>query len=157
MDTLGCEASLSEITMRTLRDTWAKIGASSQRRESPEQLARKLADALSKMPYAHPLGKREAGMETARSFLLGMRQAFQALGVMSDSSVTLTQTWKSLPDAEKDWSIMAICRGIWCEEWPGVPRVAKDIKKRVDRLRGLGNAVVPAQAREAFERLMGLK
>jgi hypothetical protein len=27
----------------------------------------------------------------------------------------------------------------------------------VDRLRGLGNSVVPAQAREAFERLMGLK
>jgi hypothetical protein len=26
----------------------------------------------------------------------------------------------------------------------------------VDRLRGLGNSVVPAQAREAFERLMGL-
>jgi len=29
--------------------------------------------------------------------------------------------------------------------------------KRVDRLKGLGNSVVPAQAREAFERLMGLK
>ena len=28
---------------------------------------------------------------------------------------------------------------------------------RIEQLRGLGNAVVPAQAREAFERLMGLK
>jgi hypothetical protein len=27
----------------------------------------------------------------------------------------------------------------------------------VDRLKCLGNAVVPTQAREAFERLMGLK
>jgi hypothetical protein len=27
----------------------------------------------------------------------------------------------------------------------------------VDRLRGLGNAVVPLQAKTAFERLMGLK
>jgi hypothetical protein len=27
----------------------------------------------------------------------------------------------------------------------------------MDRLRGLGNAVVPAQAREAFERLMGIR
>lgn len=30
------------------------------------------------------------------------------------------------------------------------------VRNRVDRIRGLGNAVVPAQAREAFERLMGL-
>lgn len=28
---------------------------------------------------------------------------------------------------------------------------------RVDRIKGLGNAVVPAQAREAFKRLMGIK
>ncbi len=35
--------------------------------------------------------------------------------------------------------------------------MAHGVQSRVDRLRGLGNAVVPAQAREAFERLMGLK
>ena len=35
--------------------------------------------------------------------------------------------------------------------------MAHGVSLRVDRLRGLGNAVVPAQAREAFERLMGLK
>lgn len=45
----------------------------------------------------------------------------------------------------------------WWEAEPNVGRVAHGIPKRVDRLRALGNAVVPAQAREAFERLMGLK
>jgi hypothetical protein len=34
--------------------------------------------------------------------------------------------------------------------------VANGIPARVDRIKGLGNAVVPAQAREAFIRLIGL-
>lgn len=46
--------------------------------------------------------------------------------------------------------------GWWLTE-PNVGRVANGIPKRVDRLRSLGNAVVPAQAREAFKRLSGLK
>jgi len=48
------------------------------------------------------------------------------------------------------------CAG-WWETEPAVGRVVDGIPQRVDRLRTLGNAVVPAQAREAFERLMGLK
>jgi len=47
-------------------------------------------------------------------------------------------------------------RGWWATE-PAVGRVVNGLPARVDRLRALGNAVVPAQAREAFERLMGLK
>lgn len=43
----------------------------------------------------------------------------------------------------------------WSTE-PGVGRVVNGLPLRVDRIRGLGNAVVPAQAREAFKRLMGL-
>ena len=45
----------------------------------------------------------------------------------------------------------------WWQSEPNVGRVAHGIPRRVDRLRALGNAVVPQQAREAFERLMGLK
>jgi DNA (cytosine-5)-methyltransferase 1 len=39
---------------------------------------------------------------------------------------------------------------------PRVDRTGDGIPNRVDRHHGLGNAVVPAQAREAFMRLMGL-
>lgn len=40
---------------------------------------------------------------------------------------------------------------------PPVARVANGIPDRVDRTIALGNAVIPQQAREAFERLSGLK
>ena len=48
-----------------------------------------------------------------------------------------------------------------CSDWwksePRVARVANGIPNMVDRIKCSGNAVVPLQAREAFERLMGLK
>jgi DNA (cytosine-5)-methyltransferase 1 len=48
------------------------------------------------------------------------------------------------------------CDKSWWTTEPNVGRVANGVSLRVDRLRGLGNAVVPAQAREAFKRLMGV-
>jgi DNA (cytosine-5)-methyltransferase 1 len=44
--------------------------------------------------------------------------------------------------------------GWWAIE-PNVGRVADGVPLRVDRLRGLGNAVVPLQAKTSFERLLG--
>jgi DNA (cytosine-5)-methyltransferase 1 len=44
----------------------------------------------------------------------------------------------------------------WWETEPNVGRVADGVPARVDRLRGLGNSVVPLQAKTAFERLMEL-
>ena len=53
---------------------------------------------------------------------------------------------------EENTSFAWICDTCHAASQNGVPaRVA-----RVDRLKGLGNAVVPGQAREAFRRLMGL-
>lgn len=49
-----------------------------------------------------------------------------------------------------------IFRDHWATE-PNVGRVVNGLPLRVDRIKRLGNAVVPAQAKEAFERLIGLK
>lgn len=60
---------------------------------------------------------------------------------------------------EKGFSV-SVCSGdkpLPDNVYSQVVRVAYDIPFGVDRVRALGNAVVPAQAREAFERLMGLK
>lgn len=43
-------------------------------------------------------------------------------------------------------------RGWWSTE-PSVGRMVNGLPRRVDRIKGLGNAVVPAQARQAFERM----
>jgi DNA (cytosine-5)-methyltransferase 1 len=43
--------------------------------------------------------------------------------------------------------------GYWRVE-PDIPRVARGVKDRVNRLRALGNAVVPAQAYPLFRAIM---
>lgn len=45
----------------------------------------------------------------------------------------------------------------WRSSEPDVGRVANGTALRMDRLKRLGNAVVPQQAKEAFELLMGIK
>jgi len=41
-------------------------------------------------------------------------------------------------------------------EWPGQPRVETGVTNRVDRLRGLGNAVVPQVAEWIGRRIVGV-
>ena len=57
---------------------------------------------------------------------------------------------------ESEWTSIYTTGCSWWSTEPDVGRVANGIPCRVDRIRGLGNAVVPLQAREAFKRLMGL-
>lgn len=65
-------------------------------------------------------------------------------------------------DAKEAWKTFAIGGGGGGGAWPhwlpqpSLCRGDDGLRHRVDRLRGLGNAVVPLQAREAFQRLMGL-
>jgi len=39
----------------------------------------------------------------------------------------------------------------WRGEWPGVPRVANGVKDRVNRLKCLGNSIVPQIAELIFQ------
>lgn len=48
------------------------------------------------------------------------------------------------------------CNSSWWKTEPNVGRVADGVQFRVDRIKCLGNAVVPFQARTAFESLIGL-
>jgi DNA (cytosine-5)-methyltransferase 1 len=69
----------------------------------------------------------------------------------------------SLEDAEKKGSEISrekkAREPLHADRWksePDLARVADGIPHRMDRVRGIGNAVVPLQAREAFKRLCGI-
>lgn len=65
-----------------------------------------------------------------------------------------------LPKRTSQWitrSGGAYLSGSWWETEPNVGRVVDGCALRVDRLKRLGNGVVPLQAKTAFEILMGLK
>ena len=60
------------------------------------------------------------------------------------------------PEELSSWKSGRSFPGAW-ESDAGILRVAHGVQFRVDRLRALGNSVVPIQVREAFKRLSGLR
>ena len=68
-----------------------------------------------------------------------------AKDVAYSNSTGCQEQWRTISDGEEQSA--AECRSRWLPE-PSVGRVAHGIPKRVDRLRGLGNAIVPQVAYE---------
>ena len=68
------------------------------------------------------------------------------------NSTGCKEQWRSISDGEEQPA--AECRGRWLPE-PNLGRVAHGIPKRVDRLRGLGNAIAPQVAYEIIHAMQG--
>ncbi len=106
-----------------------------------------------------PIGPGDSGTHVADSNSPGLGERW---GGESDEAKhhPLERTGENVPDSAGDERRIrngdSPADGNWWAVEPAVGRVAHGVPLRVDRLRALGNSVVPAQAREAFERLMGL-
>ena len=55
----------------------------------------------------------------------------------------VAEVWQSLSGEEVEWLIVASCYGPFWTEPTWISRVATGVPNRVDRLKQLGNAVVP--------------
>jgi DNA (cytosine-5)-methyltransferase 1 len=92
------------------------------------------------------------------------RPAERSLGEMANadgSGFSIEADATTEEDAERRWEShgrteAAPFKRSWWRTEPDVGRMVDGLPARMDRIKGLGNAVVPLQARTAFKRLMGL-
>jgi hypothetical protein len=93
----------------------------------------------------------------------GKEDLQQSIGLRSDVADTESKKCTRLPSREKEkQSTTRICGEYssidqWQKAVSSVCRVTDGVSERSHRIRALGNAVVPQQAKEAFKILMGFK
>ena len=147
------DCNLQETILRDLRN-WRESCHSSQGRRLEEQRPLQFHDAVRFL--SHVIASRTRGFngKESETALLCLREVILSTWLVQYPSDTAETAWQSLCSEEQDWSIIAVLFGRWWAEWPNVARIAHGIPHRVDRIRALGNAVVPLQARTAFEVLL---
>ena len=107
---------------------------------------------------ARYVGAIEASTQTPEEFLREMRITVSTCCSPLRPGPA-EQYFREHPNALQQLSQLVASRSKapWSHPIWAVPMLAGDgLSNKVDRHRGLGNAVVPVQAREAFERLIGL-
>lgn len=146
----GAEAP--EGAMRNMRIAESQTGAP-QGQEQGEQRAGEYSDALRELPHSIALERgQDAEAEKVPAELRCLWEGDNT-GAVRYSQDQVQAAWERATGEEKDWIRLALLRGVWHSEWPGVPRVAVGVPKRVDRLKAIGNGQVPAAAALAWTTL----
>jgi hypothetical protein len=143
-------AQILEDGVRNVREGRAVPGRASSGREPLQQQSRKPDDIVRELSYALALGAWQDAAEAAVG-LQSLLGACEEIGYVPEALSAFPQIWRSMSDEEKYWVGLRLATGSpWCAEWPGVGRVAVGVKDRVNKLRALGNAVVPFAAFPIF-------
>jgi len=133
--------------MRVMQITEKSLRSPHRWKLGKQQYA-KFDDALFALSYIFASQTGRLDREEAEKALLYLWSGVLSIKSMLYSSYTLQEAWESLDSTWKESLFMSP----WNIE-PPIPRVADGIPFRVDRIKALGNAVVPLQVREAFLRL----
>ena len=128
------------------RENAEDAGESSRREERGpwnfERELRRVAHELSQR--LDKIGIEIINEEDERFIVQGLMDACEELGQKTESFVEIPSIWDSMSEDEQAWIVFRIATwNPWWSEWPDVPRVATGIKNRANRIKGLGNAVVP--------------
>ena len=83
--------------------------------------------------------------------LQGLRTSCSQAGYVPKTLSEVFEIWRSITYEEKQWWVICACKGNPFASEPPIPRVATGIKDRVNRLKGLGNAVVPMVPYQIFK------
>jgi len=175
----GTEESVAHSTSKRLPLGSGKKGARSREAKQPERHSRSLPDPhCTEESVAHSTGlrlsegaRKELGSEIKRS------KGQKSGDVCKEKPGAGNGAARSLPDPHctgmegseearnlksereipEQYFDRQTCLGgnAWATE-PNVDRVVNGLPHRVDRIKSLGNAVVPRQAKEAFKELMGI-
>lgn len=131
---------------------YRKLRESSYRRELEKQRTFQFDDALQFLSHHFASQAGRYFKFSSETPLLCLQQSILQKGALQHPFNSFEEAWESLPSAWQDWHILAVLFGQWWQEWPQVERtVSTSVLQRVDRIKCLGNSVVPAQVRLAFE------
>ncbi len=160
LDSYGCKSKGEKIEKEELSEMRSdrEPASTSQRHESMEQQSGQHRNSMCNLPPEMALEPRQEGEQKDEEFQLqGLWRACAEIGHVPTSLSEIPKIWESLDDKEKDWIALRINTGnAWHSEWPGTSRLSVKTKNRANRIKGLGNAILPQIAELLFRQIKDL-